>query len=370
MTRRSRVLVIGLAVVTALLAVLGVSLSRDAACEPVPAPAAGAAVMKAVVRRCYGPPGVLALETVARPAVGDSDVLVRVRAASINPLDWHFARGKPYLMRFDVGFGRPKDPRVGVDFAGVVEAVGVNVTTFKPGDEVFGGRTGALAEFVAVPAGHGLVRKPATVSFDEAATVAIAGLTALQGLRDQGHLRAGQKVLINGASGGVGTFAVQLAKSFGAEVTGVCSSKNVELVRSIGADHVVDYGKEDFTRNGVRYDVILDNVGNRSMGDLRRALTPKGTAVIVGGGGADEGPWIGPLVTPIKAMLLSPFVSQKLTFFLARINDADLATMAGLMEAGTVKPVIDRRYKLSEAAAALEYLEGGHARGKVVITVE
>lgn len=370
MTRRSRVLVTSLAVLTVLVAMLGISMSRDAACEPAPAPPAGAVLMKAVVRRCYGPPGVLALENVARPAVGDSDVLVRVRAASINPLDWHYARGKPYLMRLDAGFGRPKDPRVGVDFAGVVETVGAKVTTMKPGDEVFGGRTGALAEFVAVPAGRGLVRKPANVTFEEAASVAIAGVTALQGLRDQGHLLAGQKVLINGASGGVGTFAVQIAKSLGAEVTGVCSSKNVEMVRSIGADHVIDYGKEDFTGNGVRYDVILDNVGNRSMGDLRRALTPKGSAVIVGGGGANEGPWIGPLVAPIKAMLLSPFVSQNLTFFLARINDADLATIAGLMEAGAVKPVIDRRYQLSEAAAALAYLEGGHARGKVVITVE
>ncbi len=373
MSRRVRVLRVVLAMLLAVVAgltVLAVSLSHDAACGPAVPLASGAIPMKAVVHRCYGPPEVLTLEVVARPVVGDSDVLVRVRAASINPLDWHYIRGKPYLMRLAAGFGRPKDPRVGVDFAGTVEAVGGKVTRFKPGDEVFGGRTGALAEYVAVPEGHGLVRKPAGVTFEEAATVAVAGVTALQGLRDKGHLQAGQKVLINGASGGVGTFAVQVAKSLGAEVTGVCSTKNVEMVRSIGADHVVDYTRDDFTRSGQRYDVILDNVGNRSMADLRRVLTPKGIAVIVGGGGANEGPWIGPLVTPAKAMLLSPFVSQTLTFFLARMNDADFTTLSGLMEAGKLKPVIDRRYKLSEAPAAIRYLEEGHARGKVVVTIE
>ena len=369
MTRRSRIVALGLSLLVIAVAALAVALSRDAVCPPGPLLPAGAVSMKAAVHRCYGPPDVVLVVDVAKPAVGDSDVLVKVRAASLNPLDWHFIRGKPYLMRFAAGLGLPNDPRIGVDFSGTVEAVGVKVTRFKRGDDVFGGRTGALAEYLIAPE-RAMIPKPAGVTFEEAAAVPIAGVTALQALRDKGHLQTGQKVLINGASGGVGTFAVQLAKSFGAEVTGVCSGKNVEMVRSIGADHVVDYTKDDFTRSGERYDLIIDNVGNRSLTDLRRVLTPKGIAVIVGGGGAGEGPWIGALVTPIKAVVVSPFVSQTLTFFVASVNPADLTTLAGMMESGKLKPVIDRRYPLSQAPAAIKYLEEGHARGKVVITIE
>jgi NADPH:quinone reductase-like Zn-dependent oxidoreductase len=295
---------------------------------------------------------------------------VKVRAASVNPLDWHFLRGTPYVMRFGAGFGVPKDPRIGVDFAGTVESVGKSVTRFKPGDEVYGGRTGAAAQYLSVPQDRAFVRKPANVTFEQAAAVPVAAITALQGLRDKGHLQPGQKVLINGASGGVGTFAVQIAKALGASVTAVCSTRNVELVKSLGADRVIDYTKEDFTVGDDRYDVILDNVGNRSLAELRRVLTPKGTAVLVGGGGPNDGNWIGPLMTPIKALLVSPFVSQKLTMFIAELNRADLTALNELMEAGKVTPVVDRRYPLSQTADAIRYLEEGHARGKVIVTME
>jgi len=370
MRRRYKVLGIALVLVIVAVASLALALSHDSPCQPLQSSAPPITPMRAVLHRCYGESNLLTLETVEKPAVGDSDVLVKVQAASLNPLDWHYMRGTPYLMRLGAGFGRPKDPRLGVDFAGTVEAVGKSVTRFKPGDEVFGGRTGAVAEYVSVPQDRALVPKPPNVTFEQAAAVAVAGVTALQGLRDKGHLKPGQKVLINGASGGVGTFAVQIAKAFGAEVTGVCSTRNVELVRSIGADHVVDYTKEDFTRGGQRYDLILDNVGNHPLSDYRRILTPKGTAVIVGGGGPNDGSWIGPLVTPIKAVLYSPFVSQTFTMFLAELTQADLTALSDLMQAGKVTPVIDRRYPLSETPAAIRYLEAGHARGKVVITLQ
>jgi NADPH:quinone reductase-like Zn-dependent oxidoreductase len=370
MTRPKKVLGIALVLVAVAIAALARAMSHDSACPLAPPVAGTTATMKAILHRCYGGAGVLTLEVIEKPAIGDDDVLVKVRAASLNPLDWHYVRGTPYVMRLGTGFGIPKDPRLGVDFAGTVEAVGKNVSRFKPGDEVFGGKTGALAEYLSVPQDRALARKPANVTFEQAAGVAIAGVTALQGLRDHGHLLPGQKVLINGASGGVGTFAVQIAKSLGAEVTGVCSTKNVDLVRSLGADHVIDYSAEDFTKGGQRYDLILDNVGNHSLSDLRRVLTPKGTAVIVGGGGPNDGRWIGPLIAPIKAMLLSPFVSQKLTMFLAELNPKDLTVLSDLMAAGKVTPVVDRRYPLGETAAAIRYLEEGHARGKVVITAQ
>jgi NADPH:quinone reductase-like Zn-dependent oxidoreductase len=277
-------------------------------------------------------------------------------------------RGKPYLMRMEAGLGTPTNPRLGVDFAGTVEAVGPSVKRFKPGDEVFGGRTGALAEYVTVREDRALVLKPANVTFEQAASVPVAAVTALQALRDKGRIQAGQKVLINGASGGVGTFAVQIAKSFGADVTGVCSTKNVEMVRSIGADHVIDYTKEDFTTGGQLYDLIVDNVGSHPLLDYRRVLKPKGIFVIVGG--PNEGSWIGPMTIPIKAKLLSPFVSQEFVFFLANISQDDLTILSDLMQTGKVTPVIDKTYKLSEAPAAIGYLEEGHARGKVVIAVE
>jgi NADPH:quinone reductase-like Zn-dependent oxidoreductase len=271
-------------------------------------------------------------------------------------------------MRLDAGLGTPEDPRLGVDFAGTVEAVGRNVTRFHPGDDVFGGRDGAFAEYVAVRESRAIALKPTNITFEQAASVPIAALTALQALRDKGRVQRGQKVLVNGASGGVGTFAVQIAKAFGADVTGVCSTRNVAMVQSIGADHVIDYTREDFTRGAQRYDLILDAVGNHSLLQYRRVLNPQGIFVIVGGPNTD--PWIGPLIVPVKAWMLSPFVSQKFLPFLAELNQKDLAVVADLMQTGKVTPVIDRRYKLSETPAAIHYLEEGHARGKVIITAE
>jgi NADPH:quinone reductase-like Zn-dependent oxidoreductase len=324
--------------------------------------------MKAVVYRCYGPPDVLKVEDIEKPTPADNQVLVKVRAASVNPLDWHFMRGKPYMMRMMAGVGAPNDSRLGVDFAGTVEAVGKNVTRFKPGDDVFGGRNGAFAEYVAVREDRAVVLKPSNVTFEQAASVPVAAVTALQALRDQGHIQPGQKVLINGASGGVGTFAVQIAKSFGADVTGVCSTKNVAMVRSIGADHVIDYTQEDFTKSGQRYDLILDNVGSHSLLEYRHALNPKGIVVIVGG--PNTGAWIGPMDAVIRAKVLSPFVSQQFSFFLAELNPEDLGLIRDLLQSGKVSPVIDRRYKLNEVPAAIAYLEEGHSRGKVVINLE
>jgi NADPH:quinone reductase-like Zn-dependent oxidoreductase len=294
-------------------------------------------------------------------------VLVKVHAAGINPVEWHYMRGKPYIMRLGAGFGRPKDPRLGVDFAGTVEAVGSNVTKFKPGDEVFGARNGALAEYVVVNASRNILPKPARLTFDQAAGIPIAGVTALQALRDKGQLKPGQKVLVNGASGGVGTFAVQLAKALGAEVTGVSSTRNVELVRSIGADHVIDYTQQDFTAGTERYDVVIDNVGNHSFLEVRKVLAPAGRYVIVGGNSED--PWLGALSTPLKAMLVSPFVKQKAVFFMAQLNPEDLAFIANAVTAGQVTPVIDRSYPLAEVADAIAYLEKGRARGKVIVDV-
>ena len=347
---------------------LAYSLSHDAPCGSAPALADKATPMHAITYRCYGPPEVLKLETLAKPTPADDELLVRVHAASVNPLDWHYMRGAPYLVRLDTGFGRPNNPRLGVDFAGTVEAVGRNVTRFKPGDEVFGGKLGAFGEYVAVREVRAVALKPANMSFEQAAAVPIAALTALQALRDKGHLQAGQKVLINGASGGVGTFAVQIAKAFGAEVTGVCSTRNLQLVRSIGADHVIDYTHEDFTRDPQHYDLILDTVGSHGLLDYRRVLTPRGALVIVGG--PNNGNWIGPLTGFIEASLLSPFVSQSLKPVLAELNKEDLAQLAQLMQDGKVTPVIDRRYPLAETAAALRYLEAGHARGKVIVNVD
>jgi len=323
--------------------------------------------MKAIVYCDYGSPAVLKLEDVEKPTAGDDQVLVRVRAASVNPLDWHVMRGTPRFARFSMGLRKPKEIRLGVDFAGTVEAVGKNVTGFKSGDDVFGARTGAFGEYVSVRADRALVLKPANITFEQAASVPIAAITALQGLRDKAHLQPGQKVLINGASGGVGTFAVQIAKSLGADVTGVCSTKNVDLVRSLGADKVIDYTKEDFTKSEQLYDVILDNVGNHSLLDCRRVLKPQGKYVMVGG---PSGQWITPMDRAAYAALLSKFVNQEMGTFLAKLKKEDLTLLGDLMQAGKVKAVIDRRYKLSEVPEAIRYLEQGHARGKVVITVD
>jgi NADPH:quinone reductase-like Zn-dependent oxidoreductase len=321
--------------------------------------------MKAIANHEYGPPEDLELREIDKPELDVDAVLVRVRASSVNPADWHIMRGLPYLVRLSEGLRRPRRSVPGVDLAGEVEAVGESVTEFQPGDEVFGGRNGAFAEYVR-GAERNFVPKPAGLTFEQAAAVPIAGCSALQALRDRGDLQPGQRVLINGAAGGVGTFAVQIAKAFGAHVTGVCSTRNVELVRSIGADEVIDYTAADFAGSGRRYDLIVDAVGNRSLGDCRRALTPKGTLVLVGGGG---GRWLGPLALPLRAAVMSRFVSQRLRPFLAQIKKPDLVVLKELIEAGKVTPVIDRTYPLSDTPEAIRYLEAGHARGKVVITV-
>jgi NADPH:quinone reductase-like Zn-dependent oxidoreductase len=324
--------------------------------------------MKAIVYRCYGPPQVLKLEEIAKPEPADDRVLVKVRAASVNPLDWHYMRGEPYFMRSMTGVGAPSSIHMGVDFAGIVESVGKNVTRFKPGDEVFGARDGAFGEYVSVAESGSLTLKPANLTFEQAAAVPIAGITALQALRDKGHVRPGQSVLINGASGGVGTFAVQIAKAYGANVTAVCSTRNLELVRSIGADHVIDYTKEDFTQGSRRYDLIVDTVSTHSLWEYRRALNPEGALVMVGG--LDKGPWLGPMWSSLKASVEAPFVHQRFMFFMADLDQSDLGVLAGLLASGKVIPVIDRTYTLSEVPAAIAYLEQGHARGKVVITVQ
>ncbi len=347
---------------------LALAMSHTAPCGAAPPLPAGATLMKGIVRRCYGPPDVLKYEDLPKPVPADDEVLVKVHAASVNPLDWHYVEGTPYLVRIDGGFGKPENPQLGVDFAGTIESVGRNAKRFKPGDEVFGGKFGAFAEYVTVRQERAIALKPRNVTFEQAASVPIAALTALQALRDKGHVKAGNKVLINGASGGVGTFAVQIAKSFGAEVTGVCSTKNVELVRSLGADHVIDYTREDFTKGAERYDLIVDNVGTHSASDYRRVLNPNGNYVMIGS--ATSGHWFGWLEIPIEAWILSPFMSQKFGMMLAELDKEDLAVLGDLMQSGKVTPVIDRTYKLSDTAEALRYLEKGHARGKVVLTVE
>ena len=321
--------------------------------------------MKAIVYYEYGSPDVLKLVEIETPEVGDEHVLVRVEAASVNPLDWHGMRGEPYVMRVSQGLTKPKNQGMGADLAGRVEAVGSKVTQFQPGDEVFGMSIRTCAEYVRVSQ-EAIVPKPANLTFEQAAAVPVAATTALQGLRDKGQVQPGHKVLINGAAGGVGTFAVQIAKSFGAVVTGVCSSRNVDMVRSLGADHVIDYTREDFSQSRQLYDLIFDSVGNRSLSDLRRVLASKGTVVIVG---AAEGRWIGPMIPPLKAMLLSPFVSQTMGFFMSKRSKPDLLLLKELIEAGKVTPVIDRSYPLNEVPEAIRYLEKGHARGKVVIRV-
>jgi NADPH:quinone reductase-like Zn-dependent oxidoreductase len=324
--------------------------------------------MKAAIYTRYGSPDVVQIMDIEKPVPKDDEVLIEVRAASVNPADWRLMRGVPGIFRILFRLPKPTSAqpgRLGHDVAGQVEAVGGNVTRFKPSDEVFGACRGTFAESVCASESR-LAMKPENVTFDEAASVPVAALSSLQGLRDKGHLQPGQKILINGAAGGVGTFAVQIAKSFGAEVTGVCSTRNVEMVRSIGADHVINYTQEDFTKSGQRYDLILDCVGNHSLSALRRALNPKGVCVIAGAPKK-----VGMFLTRwLTAPVLSRFMSQTFVLFIAKINKEDLSIMAELLKSGKVRPVIDRRYKLSEAREAVSYLEEGHARGKVVITVE
>jgi len=323
--------------------------------------------MKAAVFTTYGSPDVVHITDMERPAPKDNEVLIKVRAASVNPIDWHGVRGKPYVMRALGGLRRPKSTRLGCDLAGQVEAIGSNVMHFKPGNAVFGGGLGmgAFAEYTCAPE-TALVMKPDNVTFEQAAAVPVAGFTALQALRDKGHLQHEQKTLINGAAGGVGTFAVQIARSFGADVTGVCSPRNVEMVRSLGADRVIDYTQKDFTKGTQRYGLLLDCVGNHSLSAFRRVLNPNGICVVVTGPNTR---WLGPLLRFIQALALSPFVSQQFVPFVARPNQEDLSILRDLLASGKVTPVIDSTFSLSEVPKAIRYLEQGHARGKVVITV-
>jgi NADPH:quinone reductase-like Zn-dependent oxidoreductase len=323
--------------------------------------------MKAIVQDTYGSADVLGLRDIDRPEIADDEVLVRVHAAGVDRGVWHVMTGLPYPIRL-AGYGlrAPKTPVPGMDMAGVVESVGNHVTRFEPGDEVFGIARGAFAEYAGAPENK-LAPKPANLTFEQAAAVAISGLPALQGLRDHGKVEPGQKVLIIGASGGVGTYAVQLANVFGAEVTAVCSTTKVDMVRALGADHVIDYTRDDFAQGERRYDVILDIGGNASLSRLRQALAPRGTLVIAGGEGG--GRWLGGNDRQLRALLLSRFVDQKLTTFISSENHEDLIVLKELIESGKVAPVIDRAYPLTEAPQAMRYLEHGHARGKVVITV-
>ena len=323
--------------------------------------------MKAIVQDEYGSPEVLRVGEIDRPKVGDGEVLIRVHAAGVDPGVWHLMAGLPYFLRL-MGYGlrAPKTRVPGNDFSGRVETVGKEVTQFQPGDDVFGLCKGCFAEYACAREDK-IVPKPSNLTFEQAAAVPTSALTALQALRDKGEVAAGQRVLIIGASGGVGSFAVQLAKVFGAEVTGVCSTPKMDLVRSIGADHVVDYTREDIAQTGERYDVILDTAGNRSLAHLRRALTRKGTLVIVGG--EEGGRWLAGADRQLRAALLSPLVSQSLRPFMAVGRQEDLEFLKGLVESGEIKPVVDRTYPLAEAPEAIRYLMGGHARGKLVLTV-
>ncbi len=322
--------------------------------------------MQAMVQDTYGTAEVMQLREISTPVIGELEVLVRIRAAGVNPADWAIMNGLPYIARPVYGLRKPKNGVRGTDVAGTVQAVGAGVTRFKVGDDVFGWSDGSYAEYAAAPEDK-LAHKPANLTFEQAATVPMAGLVALQALRDHGNVGAGSKVLINGASGGIGTFAVQIAKAFGAEVTGVCSTRNVEMVRSIGADHVIDYTQEDFTQGGQQYDYILDNVANHSLSDLRRALTPDGT-LIPNGGGFDHR-WIASGGRIVRAAVLFQFGDQRLGNFLMSTNHEDLTVLKEMIEAGTVRPVMDRAYPLSETREAIDHVGAGHARGKVAITV-
>jgi NADPH:quinone reductase-like Zn-dependent oxidoreductase len=323
--------------------------------------------MKAAVRDRFGAPEVVELRELETPVPADDEVLVRVHASSINISDWYGVLGRPHIGRVAMGLRGPKELRLGTDYAGQVEAVGKDVTEFRPGDEVFGGRTGAWAEYVVAKADRGIVPKPANVTFEEAAAVPVAAITALQAIRDKGQLRPGQKVLIHGASGGVGTFAVSIAKAFGGEVTAVCSTRGVEIARSLGADHVVDYTQEDFARKGERYDLLVDVAGGRSWSDCKRVLEPEGTLVVVGG--PRKSRLLGPLGGVIRLRLGGMIARRKVAFFLARVNKADMMVLRDLLEDGKLISVVDARFPLSEMVEALRYFGEAHPQGKVVITV-
>lgn len=363
-----RAALVGAVLMSAGAGVGALALSHDAACPPAPPTRSLTSdTMRALTYACYGSADVLRLDVVEKPRPAPGRLLVRVAAASVNPLDWHSLHGTPFVMRLESGIGRPRDPRMGADFSGVVEAIGDGVTGFAPGDAVFGASNGALAEYVTVRAAA-VAHVPGGQPLDEAATIPVAGVTALQAVRDLARVRAGQRVLVNGASGGVGTFAVQIAKSLGAEVTGVSSTRNLELVRSLGAAHVIDYTRDDFTMGDRRYDVVIDAVGNRDLRDIRRVMTADGTCVLVGGGGPERS-FLGPVAGLLTALAYDRVVSQQFLPFLAEVTPERLNALADLVRSGAVRPVIDRRYGFDEAAEAIRYLETGRARGKVLVTM-
>jgi len=354
------------------LAILAVLISRDAACPAPPLLASGATSMKAITQRCYGDASVLRLERVAKAEIAPDEVLIRVHAAAVNPTDYHYMRGTPYLLRLSNGFSAPTDPRFGVDMAGVIEQVGSQITDYQVGDAVFGGANGAFAEYVAKLPQRGLARKPTNISFEQAAALPIAGVTALQALRDKAELKPGQHVLINGASGGVGSFAVQIAKAMGAHVTAVCSTRNIAMVRALGADAVIDYTQKDFsapdsTGQLPQYDAIIDLAGSHSLGELARALKPMGTAVLVGRKEMND--WWGPVDRTLLAALKSKMGTQRFVSLLAELNSADLAVLANYAQTGQLRAEIGQIFSLADSADAVRLLESGRASAKVVIRV-
>jgi len=357
-----------LAVLILLLGSVGIAISYTADCELPAANSATENSMKAVIYRCYGSPEILEYVDVTKPTPTHDEVLVKVHAAGVNPLDWHYMRGTPYLMRLMSGIGVPNNQTMGVDFSGVIESVGKNVSKFKVGDSVFGGRSGAFGEYVIIPESRALALKPDNMSHEQAASVPIAAITALQALRDKGKIQAGQKVLINGASGGVGTYAVQIAKYYGADVTGVNSTRNVDMVLSIGADRVIDYKKNDYTTQDIKYDLIVDMIGNHSLSKNLDVLNSSGRLVNVGS--SEKGDWIAPLITPIKTLFMNPFVDQEIVGFVASMNQDDIKVLAQMMKEGKLTSVIDKRFTLSETAKAVAYSETGRARGKIIINME
>jgi NADPH:quinone reductase-like Zn-dependent oxidoreductase len=352
---------------TVAITALSLVISKTDDCVPATAVSSDSELMKAIVYRCYGSADVLEYADVVKPIADDNDVLVKIKTSSVNPLEWHYMRGSPYLLRLMTGLGAPDDTRLGTDYSGVVEAVGKNVTKFKVGDEVFGYTNGAFAEYTVVREDRGIVLKPANVSFRQAGSIGITGATAIQALRDIGKIERGQKVLINGASGGVGTLAVQIAKSFGAEVTGVSSAKNHPMVKSIGADHMIDYKTENYTESGIKYDLIIDMIGNKSLLNNRDVMTEEGRLVMVGGA---KGDWIAPLLGLINSMVISPFVDQKFEKIIAQLKTEDMQFLAEMMEKGTLIPILDDSFPLNKTADAIRYSESGRARGKIVIEVD
>jgi len=356
-----------LAVFVLLIGSVAIAIGYTEDCEPAAA-TASENTMKAVIYRCYGGPEVLEYVDVAKPTPRDDEVLVKVHAAGVNPLDWHYMRGAPYVMRLMSGIGAPNRQTMGVDFAGVVEAVGKDVTKFKVGDSVFGGRSGAFGEYLTMPETKAIAHIPANMTYEQAAAVPIAAITALQALRNMGEVEAGEKVLINGASGGVGTYAVQIAKYYGADVTGVNSTRNVAMVLGIGADRVIDYKKDDYTTQDIKYDLIIDMVGNHSLTKNADVLKPTGRLVNVGS--IEKGNWIGPLIKPIQTIFINPITDPEIVGFVATMNQEDIEILAKMMEEGKLTPVLDKSYPLAETADAVAYSETGRARGKIIVTVK